>query len=345
MFRNLIFDWSGTIVDDLGPVIEATNFVLGKYGIGPMDREEFRRRFRLPYREFYDELLPGIALEELEEHFRPAFDGATSTVFVLPHAREKLDWCRELGIRTFVLTSMDAVAFARQLDEFGLKGHFEATYAGVLDKRQLIHRILESHGLAPEETAFVGDMIHDVETARHAGIASIAVLTGYNHPEVLAAVRPDLTVPDLGVLRGLLAKRKSSRPVSTVGALVHDGAGRVLMIRTHKWGNRWGIPGGKIERGEPSEDALRRELREETGLEISDIRFVMVQDCIDSPEFMRPEHFILLNYVARASSTDVTLNDEAQEYRWVSPADASGLDLNEPTRLLLAEILSQNLLP
>lgn len=345
MFRNLIFDWSGTIVDDLGPVIEATNFVLGIYGIGPMDREEFRRRFRLPYREFYDELLPGIALEELEEHFRPAFDGATSTVFVLPHAREKLDWCRELGIRTFVLTSMDAVAFARQLDEFGLKGHFEATYAGVLDKRQLIHRILETHGLAPEETAFVGDMIHDVETARHAGIASIAVLTGYNHPEVLAAVRPDLTVPDLGVLRGVLSKRKSSRPVSTVGALVHDGAGKVLMIRTHKWGNRWGIPGGKIERGEPSEDALRRELREETGLEISDIRFVMVQDCIDSPEFMRPEHFILLNYVARASGTDVTLNDEAQEYRWVSPAEAFGLDLNEPTRLLLQEILSKNLLP
>jgi len=345
MFRNLIFDWSGTIVDDLGPVIEATNFVLAKYGIGPMDREEFRRRFRLPYREFYDELLPGVALEELEEHFRPAFDGATSTVFVLPHAREKLDWCRALGIRAFVLTSMDAIAFARQLDEFGLKGHFEATYAGVLDKRQLIHRILETHELAPEETAFVGDMTHDVETARHAGIASIAVLTGYNHPEVLAAVRPDLTVPDLGVLQGLLAKRKSARPISTVGALIHDGAGKVLMIRTHKWGNRWGIPGGKIERGEPSEEALRREVREETGLELSGIRFVMVQDCIDSPEFMRPEHFILLNYVARASGTDVVLNDEAQEFRWVSPAEASGLDLNEPTRLLLQEVISKALLP
>jgi phosphoglycolate phosphatase len=345
MFRNLIFDWSGTIVDDLGPVIEATNFVLGKYGIGPMDREEFRRRFRLPYRDFYDELLPGIALEELEEHFRPAFDGATSTVFVLPHAREKLDWCRELGIRTFVLTSMDAIAFARQLDEFGLKGHFEATYAGVLDKRQLIHRILETHGLAAEETAFVGDMIHDVETARHAGIASIAVLTGYNHPEVLASVRPDLTVPDLGVLQGVLSKRKSSRPIPTVGALIHDGMGNVLLIRTHKWGNRWGIPGGKIERGEPSENALRRELREETGLEISDIHFVMAQDCIDSLEFMRPEHFILLNYVAKASGTDITLNDEAQEYLWVSPAEAFALDLNEPTRILLEEVVAKNLLP
>ena len=344
MFRNLIFDWSGTLVDDLGPVIEATNFVLGKYGIGPMDREEFRRKFRLPYREFYEEMLPGVELGELEAHFRPAFDSAVSTVFVLPHAREKLDWCRQLGIRTFVLSSMDATAFARQLGEFGLQDHFEATYAGVLDKRQLIHRILETHGLLPEETAFVGDMTHDVETARHAGIASIAVLTGYNHPEVLAAVRPDLTVPDLGVLRGIFEKRKALRPIATVGALIHDGAGKILMIRTHKWGNRWGIPGGKIERGEPSEDALRREVREETGLELADVRFVMVQDCIDSPEFMRPEHFLLLNYLGKAAATDVTLNDEAQEFRWLAPDEAFALDLNQPTRLLLEETIAQGLL-
>ena len=51
MFRNLIFDWSGTLVDDLGPVIEATNAVLGKYAIAALDREGFRRCFRLPYRE------------------------------------------------------------------------------------------------------------------------------------------------------------------------------------------------------------------------------------------------------------------------------------------------------
>ncbi len=345
MFRNLIFDWSGTLVDDLGPVIEATNFVLGKYGIGPMDRETFRRRFRLPYREFYEEVLPGISLTELEEHFRPAFDGSKAEVFVLPHAREKLDWCQALGIRTFVLTSMDAAAFSRQLHAFGLEGHFEATYSGVLDKRDVIHRILETHGLMPGETAFVGDMTHDVETARHAGISSIAVLTGYNHPEVLAGVRPDLTVPDLGVLRGIFERRKAGRPVATVGALLHDGAGRLLMVRTAKWGGRWGIPGGKIERGEPAEEALRREMREETGLEISEIRFVMVQDCIDSQEFFRKEHFLLLNYTARALPGAVTLNEEACEYRWVTAAEAAALDLNQPTRVLLEEIISQSLLP
>jgi phosphoglycolate phosphatase-like HAD superfamily hydrolase/8-oxo-dGTP pyrophosphatase MutT (NUDIX family) len=344
MFRNLIFDWSGTLVDDLGPVIEATNAVLEKYDLPPLDREGFRRRFRLPYREFYTEILPYVPLEELEAHFRPAFDAAVAPVTVLPHAREKLEWCAALGIRTFVLTSMDAVAFERQLEDFGFRELFEATYAGVLDKREVIHRILETHGLDPTETAFVGDMTHDVETARHGGISSIAVLTGYNHPEILARVRPDITVPDLGVLRSLLARRQS-RPIATVGALIHDGQGRVLMILTHKWSNLWGIPGGKIRRGEPSIDALRREVREETALEIDDIHFVMVQDSIDSPEFMRPEHFILLNYLARATGTEVTLNDEAEEFRWALPAEALAMDLNQPTRILLEQCIQRRMLP
>jgi len=344
MFRNLIFDWSGTLVDDMGPVIEATNTVLGKYGIAPYDREGFRRGFRLPYREFYAEILPGVSLEELESHFRPAFDAAVTPVTVLPHARKKLEWAQARGIRMFVLTSMDADAFLRQLHEFSMQDFFEKTYAGVLDKRDLIDLIIETHGLDREETAFVGDMTHDIETARHGGISSIAVLTGYHHAEVLAAVRPDITVPDLGVLVRMFEKRKAERPIATVGALIHDGQGKVLMIRTHKWSDLWGIPGGKIERGENCEAALIREIREETALEISGIQFVMVQESIFSPTFIRSEHFILLNYLAKADSYDVTLNDEAEEFRWVTIEEAFTLELNTATIQLLNRVIENKLL-
>ena len=239
-----------------------------------------------------------------------------------------------------------AARLEQLLEEFGLTRHFEATYSGVLDKRHVIHRILSEHRLNPAETAFVGDMTHDIETARHGGISSIAVLTGYQDAAVLAAVRPDLTVPDLAALRELLSRPpRPNRPIATVGALLHDEQGRVLLVRTHKWGNRWGIPGGKIREGEASLDALRREIREETALEITDIRFAMAQDCIHSPEFHQPSHFILLNYLARARPGAVRLNHEAEEFRWLHPADALTLPLNQPTRILLAEALHQALIP
>ena len=44
MFHNLIFDWSGTLVDDLPPVLEATNHVLGLYGVELLDREGYTQR-------------------------------------------------------------------------------------------------------------------------------------------------------------------------------------------------------------------------------------------------------------------------------------------------------------
>ena len=71
-------------------------------------------------------------------------------------------------------------------------------------------------------------------------------------------------------LKPLAKKFEESRPpLATVGALIFNSKNEVLMIRTHKWSNLWGIPGGKIKWGETSEAALRREILEETGLKIS----------------------------------------------------------------------------
>src|SRR5690606_15595153 len=115
----------------------------------------------------------------------------------------------------------DAAAFRKQLLDLGLEDYFEATYAGVLDKRERILELLEAHHLDPSETAFVGDMTHDIETARYGGLTSVAVLTGYTHAGPLAAARPDLTVPDLDALRRLLERPGwKPRPVATVGALI-----------------------------------------------------------------------------------------------------------------------------
>jgi phosphoglycolate phosphatase len=204
MLRNLLLDWSGTLVDDLPPVIGATNFVLEKHGRPPLSREEFRQKFRLPFTEFYEEYLPDIPLHELDAAFHGHFVTIQDDVTPLPGLYEFLDFCRESGRRLFLLSSMKREHYEVQSAKLGLAHYFEHPYVGVLDKRAKIGEVLEMHGLDRNETAFVGDMIHDVETARHGGVMSIAVLTGYDSIEKLTPSEPDVVVSSLDALRKLL---------------------------------------------------------------------------------------------------------------------------------------------
>ena len=127
------------------------------------------------------------------------------------------------------------------------------------------------------------------------------------------------------------------RPLATVGALVFNDAGEGLFIKTHKWGGRWAVPGGKIDYGERMHTALLREFREETGLALEDVRWAPTLESVESDEFYKRAHFILLNFTARTHTSDVTLNDEAQEHTWRTPAAAlQTLELNRATRALTA---------
>jgi ADP-ribose pyrophosphatase YjhB (NUDIX family) len=135
--------------------------------------------------------------------------------------------------------------------------------------------------------------------------------------------------------RGAAAEPGRGYPLVTVGALVVGPSGRLLLIRTHKWRDRWGVPGGKVERGETLLAAVHREVREETGLALDEVVWAPVSEAVDHPEFHRSAHFVLLNFVARTREEAVTLNDEAQAHAWLTVAEALALDLNHPTRVLV----------
>jgi ADP-ribose pyrophosphatase YjhB (NUDIX family) len=240
-----------------------------------------------------------------------------------------------------------------QCQHNGFDAFIDRPYTDVWDKREKIHELLRENKLQPDETLFVGDMEHDIATAKHGGIHSCAVLTGYNTLEQLRAAEPDLIVEHLSELRSRLEKNafqlpspaqkleEQQIPLATVGALIFNSRNEALMIRTHKWSDKWGIPGGKIKWGETSETALRREIMEETALKISDIHFVLVQDCIHSREFYKDAHFVLLNYTCRCTAKNpaVKLNEEGREFRWLKLGDAKKLKLNQPTKILIEAVM------
>jgi phosphoglycolate phosphatase len=351
MIRNIIFDWSGTLVDDLPAVLAATNAVFQECGVEKLSLQKFRAEFCLPFKHFYDRFLPNVPLADLERSFHGHFSRLQDQVAALPHARDFLLFCRGRGLRTFVLSTVHKDYFALQAGASEFDQFIDRAYTGIWDKRLKIVELLAENQLAATETIFIGDMQHDVETAKHGGVHSCAVLTGYNRLDQLRASEPDVIVEHLGELRQILERDGlefkpvaegdgGAHPICTVGALIYNDDDRVLMIRTQKWSNLWGIPGGKIKFGETSLQALQREIKEETNLDIGEIVFVLVQDCIHSKEFYRRAHFVLLNYTCRARGpVEVRLNEEAQEFRWVAAAQALEMPLNQPTRTLLEKAI------
>lgn len=128
---------------------------------------------------------------------------------------------------------------------------------------------------------------------------------------------------------------EKSYPEPTVGALIFNPEGKIFLMRTYKWADKYAIPGGHIELGETIEDALRREVKEETGLDIYDIEFFSLQESIFDKNFWKKKHFLFLDFVCKTKSLEVKLNEEGQEYVWVSLENALNLPLDSYTRRLL----------
>jgi nucleoside triphosphatase len=111
-------------------------------------------------------------------------------------------------------------------------------------------------------------------------------------------------------------------PEPIVGALIFNQEGKIFFMKSPKWKDKLVIPGGHIEQGESIEQALRREIKEETNLRIFDIEFSSVHELIFSEEFHKKRHFIFLNYTCKTKDSNVVLNKEGVSYIWMIPEKA-----------------------
>ena len=131
-------------------------------------------------------------------------------------------------------------------------------------------------------------------------------------------------------------------PEATVGALIVNDRREVLLVRSVKWGDKYTVPGGHIELGERAEDAIVREVKEETGLDSAVQDLLIVQQAIYPKDYYKHEHYLFLDYVCKTLNTDVKLDGrELQSYIWVKPEEALNFDLEEYTRNFVVKYLER----
>ncbi len=130
-------------------------------------------------------------------------------------------------------------------------------------------------------------------------------------------------------------------PEPTVGALIIGPSGRLFLMRSHKWFDRYVVPGGHIELGETMHEALQREVKEETGLDIYDVEFLCFQEFVYDPRFWQHRHFIFFDFVCRSDDERAVLNEEAEEYLWVEPEQALELPIDLYTDVAIRQMLAR----
>lgn len=117
-------------------------------------------------------------------------------------------------------------------------------------------------------------------------------------------------------------------PIIGLGAIVWRGD-RVLMIRRGQPPRQgiWSLPGGAQDLGETVADGIRREIREETGIEIELLGLVDVIDSIHrDPDGRVRYHYTIIDYAARWLAGEARPGDDALEVGWFSLAELAGLD-------------------
>jgi 8-oxo-dGTP diphosphatase len=162
-------------------------------------------------------------------------------------------------------------------------------------------------------------------------------------PGVRLAGWPDNGTVTPDALRGTVdraAEPAAATRIPCVGAVIRDETGRLLMVlRGHDPGRGlWSIPGGRIEAGESAEEAVVREVREETGLEVRCGPLLGTAELPGLAGAVVDIHDYRAYLLAGPASTP-TAGDDAADVRWVSDADAASMDeRGEVTRGLLAAL-------
>ena len=133
------------------------------------------------------------------------------------------------------------------------------------------------------------------------------------------------------------------RPILGVGAVIVS-QGRALLVRraTEPLKGEWSVPGGVLELGEKLHDGVRREVLEETGLEVEPQEVLEVFDSIFNDQQGRTQyHYVLIDYLCRVTRGEARAGSDVSAVKWVAEDELAALELRESIERVLRRGLAR----
>lgn len=189
--KAVIWDWNGTLLDDVDYAMGCMNRVLGRRQMPLLTKERYRRIFGFPVREYYQragfdfdtESFETVSAEFIAHYYRDL-----STPKLYQGARELVEELDSIGIVQCILSAMESEPLHQQLRMNRIEGRMK--YIQGLDhtfatsKSEVGKNLLEQVGNRGDDMLFIGDTTHDVEVAQALGIEVIILAHGHHEWEM-----------------------------------------------------------------------------------------------------------------------------------------------------------------
>lgn len=196
-YRFVVFDWDGTLVDSTALIAHSIRMACQDIGEAVPDEATARYVIGLGLADVLRHIAPGLPRErqrDLAERYRFHYLARDPQVPLFDGVMEMLDELDAAGSVLGIATGKSRAGLERALAQQGVAHRFVATRCADESPPKphpgmLLH-LMEQVGVGPEETLMVGDTTHDLELARNAGVAALAVSYGAHDSAGLAQSAP-----------------------------------------------------------------------------------------------------------------------------------------------------------
>ena len=186
MIEHILWDWNGTLLDDVSLCVDATNYLLDNYNLPLIDKHFYQDNFDFPVTEFYKKL--GLDVKNnfdfccttWNEHYFKNF------CVSLPIRQETFLVLKEfskISIKQSIVSACEYNYLIRGLEKVEIKNYFEFIYGNKVfelnGKLEIAKKAFKKLNLAKEKVLIVGDTEHDYFIAKNLGIRCIILTTGH----------------------------------------------------------------------------------------------------------------------------------------------------------------------
>jgi phosphoglycolate phosphatase len=194
-YDNIIWDWNGTLIDDVDMAVACINKLLPKYNTSVITAQKYREIFDFPVRKYYSHLgldLEKNTFEEIRDQYVKDYNlNIVLNSSLFPETVGLLEEIKKTK-NQFILSAvsqwhLDSITTHFKVDHlfnerFGVNDH----YASGKIARGM--ELIKHAGLNPEKTILIGDTIHDFEVAKELGLNCLLLADGHQSPARLKAV-------------------------------------------------------------------------------------------------------------------------------------------------------------